>query len=88
MNMFSGLLGGMVDTEKITFDTIQSALEDVAEELGCSHKELFIKIAASDEEFSPIFHIFKTETYTSLETIPRFKFVREITLKEILGKDD
>jgi hypothetical protein len=35
--MLGSLLGGMVDTEKITFDTIQGALEDVAEELGCSH---------------------------------------------------
>ena len=47
MSMLGSLLGGMVDTEKITFDTIQGALEDVAEELGCSHKELFIKISAS-----------------------------------------
>jgi len=83
--MLNSLLGGMVNTEKITFDTIQGALEDVAEELGCSHKELFIKISASDEQFSPIFHVFRTEPYTSLETIPRFKFVREITLKEILN---
>ena len=45
MSMLGSLLGGMVDTEKITFDTIQGALEDVAEELGCSHKELFIKIS-------------------------------------------
>lgn len=82
--MLGSLLNGMVNTEKITFDTIQGALENIAEELGCSHKELFIKISASDEEFSPIFHIFRTESYTSLETIPRFKFVREITLKEIL----
>jgi hypothetical protein len=87
MNMFGNLLGGMVNTEKITFDTIQGALENVAEELGCSHKELFIKISALDEEFSPIFHIFKTEPYSHLETIPRFKFIREITLKEILGTD-
>jgi hypothetical protein len=85
--MLANLLSGMVNTEKITFDTIQSALEDIAEELGCSHKELFIKIAASDDKFSPIFHIFKTEPYTTLETIPRFKFIREITLKEILGTD-
>jgi len=87
MNMFSGLLGGLVDKEQITYDTIQGTLEDVAEELGCSYKELFIKIAASDDEFSPVFHIFKTEPYTNLETIPRFKFIREITLKEILNTD-
>jgi hypothetical protein len=85
MSMLGSLLGGMVDTEKITFDTIQGALEDVAEELGCSHKELFIKISASDEDFSPIFHVFRTEPYASLEKIPRWKFVKEITLKDILS---
>ena len=66
MNMFSGLLGGLVDKEQITYDTIQGTLEDVAEELGCSYKELFIKIAASNDEFSPVFHIFKTEHKHSL----------------------
>lgn len=83
--MLNGLLGGLIDKEKITHDTIQGALENVAEELNCSYKELFIKIAPQSEDFSPKFHIFRTEPYTNLETIPRFKFVREITLKEILG---
>ena len=85
--MLQNLLGGLVDKEKITHDTIQSTLEDVAEELGCSYKELFIKIAPGKEDFSPVFHIFRTEPYSQLETIPRFKFIREITLKEILGTD-
>ena len=85
--MLGSLLGGFVNKEQITFDTIQGTLENVAEELGCSHKELFIKISASNDEFAPIFHIFKTEPYTNLETIPRFKFIREITLKQILNDD-
>jgi len=87
MNMLAGLMGGLVDKEQITRDTIQSTLENVAEELGCSHKELFIKIATDGEDFNPIFHIFQTEPYNTLETIPRFKFIREITLKEILSDE-
>jgi len=83
--MLGSLLGGMAYTEKITFDTIQGALEDVAEELGCSHKELFIKISASDEDFSPIFHIWQTPPYTSFDKMPPCKFIREIKLKEILN---
>lgn len=86
--MLDKLLGGMVDKEKITRKTITETLKDVSEELGCSHKELFIKISASDEKFTPIFHVFKTEPYTHLETVPRFKFIREITLKEILEGED
>ena len=73
------------DKEQITRETIQECLENIAEELGCSHKELFIKIASVNDEFSPVFHIFQTEPYQNLETIPRFKFIREITLKEVLG---
>ncbi len=87
MGMLDGLLGGLVDKEQITFDTIQGTLEDIAEKLRCSHTELFIKIAAGDDEFSPVFHVFKTEPYTHLDTIPRYKFIREITLKEILNTD-
>lgn len=86
--MFGNLLSGLVNKEQITHDTIQSTLEDIAEELGCSYKELFIKIASIDNDFNPVFHIFKTEPYTTLETIPRFKFIREIELKEILNTDE
>ena len=58
MNMIAELMGGLVpNKEKITHDTIQETLENVAEELGCSYKELFIKITSLDEEFNPIFHL-------------------------------
>jgi len=87
MNMLAGLMGGLVNTEQITRDTIQSTLENVAEELGCTHKELFIKISADGEGFNPTFHIFQTEPYTTLDLIPRWKFIREITLKEILSDE-
>jgi hypothetical protein len=82
----SSLIGGIVDTEKVTRDTIQGALEDVAEEIGCSYNELFIKISATDNEFNPVFHIFHTKPMQDFENIPNYRFVREISLKEILGK--
>ena len=40
--MLQGLLSGLVNTEKITHDTIQEALENISNELDCSYKELFI----------------------------------------------
>lgn len=77
--MLGGLMGSLIDTESITRDTIQSALEKIREELNCSHKEFFVMIAPIDEEFNMKFFIFKLE-----EGKP--KRVREISLKEILGK--
>jgi hypothetical protein len=77
--MFGNLLGGLIDTEQIVHDTIQSTLENVAEELNCTHKELFIMIKPIDESFTMKFYIYK------IEQSP--KLVREITLKEILGSD-
>lgn len=85
MNMFSNMMGNFVDTEQITRDTIQGTLEDIAEELGCTHKELFIKISAIDEDFNPVFHIFHTIEQNDFEKIPNYRFVREISLKEILA---
>ena len=77
--MLGNLLGGLIDTEKIVHDTIQSTLENVAEELNCTHKELFIMIKPIDESFTMKFYIYK------IEQSP--KLIREITLKEILGSD-
>ena len=78
--MFSSLMGGLVDKEKITHDTIQGTLEDLAEELGCSHTELFVMIKPTDAEFNMKFYV-----YSCPENTPP-KFVREISLKEILGE--
>jgi hypothetical protein len=77
--MFGNLLGGLIDTEQIVHDTIQTTLENVAEELNCTHKELFIMIKPIDESFTMKFYIYK------IEQSP--KLIREITLKEILGGD-
>ena len=80
MNMLAGLMGGLVDKEQMTFDTIQSTLDDVAEELGCNYNDFFIMIKPIDDEFKMKFYIYKIE-----EGIP--KPIREITLKEILNNE-
>lgn len=79
--MLGNLMSGLINTEKITHDTIQSTLEDVAEELGCSYKDFFITIKPIDEEFNMKFDIFHAEQGKA----PRH--VRVITLKEILSNE-
>lgn len=79
--MFEGLLGNLVDKEKITHDTIQGTLEDVAEELDCDYKEFFVMIKPMTEKFEPKFYIYKLQ-----EGKP--KLIREISLKEILGIEE
>ena len=77
--MFGNMLGGLINTEQIVRDTIQTALENVAKELQCSHNELFIMIKPVDEEFNMKFYVYK------IEQSP--KLIREIALSEILGGD-
>ena len=72
--MFSSLF----NTQKITHDTIQSTLENVAEELGCNHKEFFIMIKPVNDKMDMKFYIYKIGVKAP-------EFVREISLKEILG---
>lgn len=72
-----GLLDGLFDKEQMTRDTIQGALENVAEELNCNHKDLFFMIKPVNEEFD-----FKVYIYQTNGAAP--KMVREIPLKEIL----
>jgi hypothetical protein len=50
--MFGQLLGGLIDKEQITHDTIQDTLEDIAQDLECSHKDFFIMIQPMDETFT------------------------------------
>ena len=76
--MFGNLLGGLIDTQKIVHDTIQTTLEKVSHELQCSHNELFIMIKPVNETFTMKFYIYKLE-----EKGP--KLVREIPLSEVLG---
>jgi hypothetical protein len=78
--MFSNLMGGLVNKEQITHDTIQGTLEDIAEELNCSHTDFFVMIKPMDEDFNMKFYIYQIpENGTP-------KFIREISLKEILGE--
>ena len=80
MNMFSNMMGGLINKEQITHDTIQSTLEDIAEELNCSYNDFFVMIKPKDEDFNMKFYIY----YTTANAAP--KFIREISLKEILGE--
>jgi hypothetical protein len=79
MNMFSNLMGGLIDKEQITHDTIQTTLENIAEELNCNWNEFFVMIKPTDNEFEMKFYIYQQATGEAP------KFVREISLKEILG---
>jgi hypothetical protein len=79
-----GLFG--IDISGIVKTTIESCLENVAEELNCSYKELFIKIVSKNENFEPEFHIYQTMPYEDITKSPAQKFVRVITLKEVLGE--
>lgn len=73
-----GILDALFDKEKVVADTITGCLEDLAEELKCSHSELFIMIKPIDEKMQ-----FKCWVYKITDGTP--KIVREITLNEILG---
>jgi hypothetical protein len=76
--MLGNLLGSLVDKEQIVRDTIQSTLENLADELHCQHNELFIMIKPIDSDFNMIFHVYKM-----VEGVP--KPIREIPLTEILN---
>ena len=73
-----GILGNLFDKEQLVKDTIQSTLENVAQELECSYKELFIMIKPKNEEFD-----FDCYIYKIIDANP--KKIRKIPLKEILG---
>ena len=79
MNMFANLMGGLVDKEKITHDTIQTTLENIAEELNCNWNEFFVMIKPYNGDFEMVFYIYHQKHGEAP------KFVREISLKEILG---
>jgi hypothetical protein len=76
--MLANLMGGLVDKEKITHDTIQSTLEEVAEELGVDHSEFFIMIKPVSVTYTMKFYIYRMQNEAP-------KLIREITLKEIFS---
>lgn len=79
MNMFASMLGGLLDKEQMIYDTIQSSLETVAEELNCTPKDFFIMIRPSDDEYNFKLFICKYDEQGNPCK------VREMLLKEILS---
>ena len=80
--MLENLMSGLVDTEKMTYDTIQATLETLSIELKVSNKDLFVMIKPVDTEFNFKFYVYLAVSGKAP------KFVREISLKEVLGKED
>ena len=76
--MLGDLLGGLIDKEKATRETITNTLEDLSEELGADYKEFFVTIQPTDEKWG-----FKLYLYHLTDGRPRF--VREVPLKEVTG---
>lgn len=78
------------DKKKMVASTIETCLENVAEELGVKPTELFIMIKPVKNEFSEEYDAedpnFKNWIYKLVNGVPTK--VREISLKEILGEDD
>ena len=79
--MLENLMSGLVDTEKITYDTIQTSLQEIAIELKSDPKNFFVMIKPINAEYNFKFYVYKTEAHGTP------KFIREISLKEILGKE-
>lgn len=79
MNMLAGMLGGLLDKEQMIYDTIQTSLENVAEELNCEPKDFFIMIRPSNEDYD--FKLFICQ----YDENGNPRKVREMQLKEILS---
>ena len=75
-----GMLG--IDPEKQTYDTVKYCLSNISEELQKTHKDFFIVIRPTDDEFNHKYYICMFDEKGNM------KVVREILLKEILGKDE
>ena len=76
--MLEGLLGGLVDKEKATRNTIKESFEDFSEELNAKASEFFITIKPINKEFDFVIHLYKMED-------GKPKVIREVPLKEITG---
>tara|TARA_R110001592_G_scaffold53126_4_gene163036 strand:+ start:3972 stop:4217 length:246 start_codon:yes stop_codon:yes gene_type:complete len=79
--MLENLMNGLVDTEKITYDTIQTSLQEISIELKTDPKNFFVMIKPTDEDYNFKFYVYKINGNSAPV------FVREISLKEILGKE-
>lgn len=76
--MFGELLGGLIDKEKATRETITNSFEDFAEELAVNHKDLFITLKPINDKFEFVVHLYKIEN-------GKPRVIREVPLKEITG---
>lgn len=79
--MLQQLLGGLMDTEKMVKDAIQSSLEDISMELGCNPDEFIIAIKATDDKFNFRCHVMRTTPQGNI-------WVREIAIKEIIDGEE
>lgn len=84
MNMLSSLMGGLVDKEQITKDYITDALSLAAQEFKIARKELMFFIKPINDEFEFKIYIIH---WDAEKNIPK-KFLREITVKEIVESED
>lgn len=75
------MFGSLFNTEKIVSDTIKNSLEEIAIELESDYKDFFVMIKPIDEKFNMKFYVYKIDENKSP------KFIREISLKEILGQE-
>ena len=75
------MLSGLFNTEKIVSDTIKNSLEEIAIELQCDYKDFFVMIKPTNEQYEMKFYVYK------IDGSKPPKFVREISLKEILGQE-
>jgi hypothetical protein len=75
------MFGSLFNTEKIVSDTIKNSLEEIAIELESDYKDFFVMIKPIDDKFNMKFYVYKIDENKSP------KFIREISLKEILGQE-
>ena len=77
--MLEGLLGNLINKEESVRETITDALNDLSEELNLPFSKFFVMIKPIDEKFNFKLHVFILND----SNIPQF--VRELTVKEIVG---
>lgn len=84
MGILDGLMGGMIDKVQITNDYIKDALSLAAIEFKLDRKELMFFIKPTNDEFDFKIYIIHWDTE---KNIPK-KFLREITVKEIVDSEE
>jgi hypothetical protein len=75
--MLGKIVGAFIDKEKEIGTVITNTLDNLSEELDADFKDFFVTIQPIDDDFN-----FKMYVYHKVNNVP--KFVREITLKEIV----